>query len=410
MKRVLFLALTAVLFGLFVLTMWQDTHREWTRYQHRFFKTLERHERRGLTGGIQQVIVSDLHRVDRCTTCHLAVDTPQLALAEEPFKAHPGKFLDSHPIEKFGCTVCHGGQGLATDVAAAHGDVAHWEEPLLRGPLVQASCAACHGDLDAIRNHVPLLAKGRELFRAKGCYGCHAINDVGQTVSQDVTEIGSKSYLLLEADFEMMDPPHDRIRWLMSKLTHPRALNPGVRPEQLPPGEEEVFPSAMPHVGLSEAEIQALTVYLLSLTAFDPPASYVIHAPPEPISVFTSAIERGKAVFDRLGCAGCHGMGGQGGRKNWNAGLREEIPPLVYVKAYYGKDVESLKRLIRQGRQPIPRADPRSPRPPLYMPAWESRLTEDELDALIAYLFSLADQLPQTSAAAVSSAPDAASN
>src|SRR3989338_4740721 len=115
MKRVLFLALTAFLFVLFVLTMWQDTHREWTRYQGRFLRTLEPHERRGLTGGITQVIVSDLHRVDRCTTCHLAIDKPQLALAEEPFKAHPGKFLEWHPTEKFGCTVCHGGQGLATE-------------------------------------------------------------------------------------------------------------------------------------------------------------------------------------------------------------------------------------------------------------------------------------------------------
>ena len=398
MKRVLFVLFAGLLTVLFVITMWTDTNREWTTYQRRFIKTLAKDERRGLTGGIKQTILSDLHRVDRCTTCHLAIDKPQLALAEEPFTAHPGKFLEWHPPEKFGCTVCHGGQGLATEVAAAHGDVQHWEEPLLRGPLVQASCAKCHGNLEDIRQDAPLLAKGRELFKAKGCYGCHAVKDVGQTVSQDLTEIGSKSYLLMEADFEMMEEPHDRIRWLMRKLRHPRMLNPGVRPEQLPPGEEEVFPSAMPNFGLAKDEIQALTVYLLSLTASNLPASYVIPPGPEPVRTFTSDVERGKAVFEKYGCAACHGVGGLGGRKNWNAGLGEEIPSLMYVKAYYGNDVETLKNLIRNGRQPIPRANPERPRPSLYMPAWKERISEEELNALVAYLFSLSERLPQPSA------------
>lgn len=421
MKRLLFLVFTVLLSALFVMSMWQDTHREWTHYQRRFLKTLTKEERRGLTGGIAQLIVSDLRRVDRCTTCHVTVDTPQLALAEEPFTAHPGQWLKWHPPERFGCTVCHGGQGLATETAAAHGDVRHWETPLLRGPLVQASCAQCHGNVGDIAGHVPLFVQGQALFQAKGCYGCHAVKDFGQTVSQDLTEVGAKSYLLMEADFEMiplpagapearprrgrsrfanpagsemMEPRHDRIRWLTAKLRRPRTLNPGVRPDALPQGEEEVFPSAMPHFGLSDEEVQALTVYLLSLTDFDPPASYTTPAAPEPTPVLASAVERGKAVFEKFGCAGCHGSGGVGGRHNWNAGLGQEIPSLLYVKAYYGDDVEQLKELIRHGRQPVPRADPSRPNPSLYMPAWSDRISEEDLEALVAYLFSLSDRLP----------------
>lgn len=399
MKRMLFVILTGVLAALFALTMWIDTDREWTRYQRQFLKTLKKEERRGLLGGIKQVILQDLDRVDRCTTCHLAIDKPQLALAEEPFTTHPGRWLTSHPPEKFGCTVCHGGQGLATEVHAAHGDVPHWEEPLLRGPLVQASCRQCHGNLPQIAHHVPLLLTGKALFAAKGCYGCHAIKDFGQTISQDLTEVGSKSYLLLEADFEMMEEPHDRIHWLSRKLHHPRMLNPGVPQDQLPPGEEEVFPSAMPHFGLTDDEVKALTVYLLSLTDSDLPVSYVIPPTPEPISTSdASPIERGRAVFERYGCAACHGVDGVGGRRNWNNGLGEEIPPLLYVKAYYGQRVEDLKNVIRNGRQPVPRANAARPFPPLYMPAWKDRLSEEELDALVAYLFSLSDRLPQPSA------------
>jgi mono/diheme cytochrome c family protein len=315
--------------------------------------------------------------------------------------------LQWHPPEKFGCTVCHGGQGLATEVAAAHGDVAHWEQPLLRGVLVQAACAQCHGNIQDIAEHVPLLVKGKGLFQAKGCYGCHAVKDFGQTISQDLTEVGSKSYLLLETDFEMMDPPHDRIRWFTSKLRNPRTLNPGIRPDHLPPGEEEVFPTAMPHFGLTEEEVQALTVYLLSLTEFDPPVSYVTPGAPTPQATFASNVEKGKEVFEKFGCAGCHGVGGVGGRRNWNAGLGEEIPPLLYVKAYYGNNVESLKQVIRNGRQPVPRANATRPQPALYMPAWKDRISEEDLDALVAYLFSLSERLPQTVAPQAQSATNA---
>ena len=391
MKRLLFVILTGLLAALFVVTMWQDTSREWTLYQSQFLKTLAKEERRGLTGGIKQLLVPSLDTVDRCTTCHLAIDRPQLALAEEPFTAHPGSLLQWHPPEQFGCTVCHGGQGLATEVAAAHGDVKHWESPLLRGNFVQASCASCHGNVQEIAQHVPVLLKGQALFTAKGCYGCHAVDEVGQTVSQDLTEVGSKSYQLLEADFEMMPLPHDRIQWLMTKLRNPRTLNPGVRPEELPLGEEEVFPTAMPHLGLSEDEVEALTVYLLSLTDFDPPVSYVIPGVPAPAPHYALAVKQGEAVFTQLGCVGCHGVGGMGGRRNWNAGLGEEVPSLRYVKAYYSSNVEALKELIRHGRQPVPRADPHRPHPALFMPAWKEHLSEEELDALVAYLFSLGD-------------------
>ncbi len=410
MKRVLFTVLTGALTALFVLALAKDTNREWTRYQRKFLGTLDRAERRGLRGGIQQILLDDLNRVDRCTTCHVAVDKPQLALAEEPFKAHPGKLLDWHPPETFGCTVCHGGQGIASEAKAAHGDVPHWEEPLLRGPLVQASCRSCHGNVEAIAEHVPLLIKGMTLFEEKGCYGCHAVKDFGQTVSQDLTEVGSKSYLLLEADFEMMRPPHDRIHWLKRKLAHPRTLNPGVPQDRLPEGEEEVFPSAMPHVGLAEDEIEALTTYLLSLTDADYPASYVTPPGPRPAVAYASPIEHGRAVFERYGCTACHGPGGSGGRMNFNAGLGQEVPPLLYVKAYYGNNVEALKTVIREGRQPAPRQDVTRPNPPLYMPAWKDRISEEDLDALVAYLLSLHDRVAPSAESApadVASAPPA---
>jgi mono/diheme cytochrome c family protein len=135
-------------------------------------------------------------------------------------------------------------------------------------------------------------------------------------------------------------------------------------------------------------------VYLLSLTAADDPASYVTAEPPAPALTETDPVARGKAVFEKYGCAGCHGAGGVGGRRNWNAGLGEEVPSLMYVKAYYGQDLDALRQVIQHGRQPVPRANPSRPISSLYMPAWTDRISDEDVEALIAYLFSLSDRLP----------------
>ncbi len=403
MKRLLFLLFNFILAGSFFVALYYDTHRDWHAYQKQFFKTLTKKERRGVGGGIKQILTPDLKTVDRCTTCHLAVDKTSLALAEHPFKEHPGDLLKYHPIEKYGCTSCHAGQGLATDVAAAHGDVKFWEQPLLRGNYVQSSCRSCHGDLEAIKEYVPVLAKGKELFETSGCYGCHSIDNFGGNLSVALDEVGSKADLLIEADYEMMHGVrHNRINWVEAKLKNSRALNPGVPVSELPLGEEEVFPTAMPRFGFDEDERFALTTYLLSLKEFDPPLSYTIPAKPEPKQHYVSKVAKGKAVFAKYGCNGCHGDQGVGGRNNWNAGLAGEVPPLVYVKGYYENDRAALKHLIQYGRQPVPRADIHSPNPAIFMPAWKDKIADHEIEALIDYLFSLSELLPQTAEQATS--------
>ena len=397
MKRVLFVVSTALLAGLFLFALVQDQNREWNGYQRQFFGSLKKGERRGLTGGIKQLIVTDLSRVDRCTTCHLAIDKPQLALAKQPFVAHPGDYLQWHPPEKFGCTVCHGGQGLATEVKAAHGEVEHWERPLLRGPLVQASCYKCHGDLDAIHAHVPVLAQGIQLYKKLGCAGCHTVQGFGQTVSIDLSDFGDKPLQLL--DFSFVEGEATLSQWTYEHFVDPRKITPGFRKDELPPGEEEVYPTFMPNFGLSEDDARALGVYMLSLTSENLPAKYVRPALPakaEPSS--GSAVQAGRAAFEKYGCVGCHGQGGMGGRKNYNAQLGQEVPALVHVKDYY--DHASLKALIQAGRQPVPRSDTHRPRPPIYMPSWKERIPEAEIDALVEYLFSLNDQVPQSQPAA----------
>jgi hypothetical protein len=70
--------------------------------------------------GQKQLYLTDLNRIDRCVTCHVAIDNPGMADAMQPLIAHSGDIMENHPKEQFGSTVCHGGQGRATAAEDAH--------------------------------------------------------------------------------------------------------------------------------------------------------------------------------------------------------------------------------------------------------------------------------------------------
>ncbi len=126
--------------------------------------------------------------VDRCQSCHLGTDTKlvpltmtltkaDLGLAKSknaPFAGHPSpELVKIHDTERFGCSPCHGGNGRALDsVQRSHGRYEHWLWPLYYPENYQAGCQQCHG-ADMLTEHAPVLNRGKELFRNKGCIGCH---------------------------------------------------------------------------------------------------------------------------------------------------------------------------------------------------------------------------------------------
>ncbi len=129
--------------------------------------------------------------VDRCQSCHVGTDPryvpPQISLTkadlgmakstDAPFTSHPDiDLLKWHPLEKFGCSPCHGGNGRAIDsVRRGHGRYEHWLWPLYYRENFEAGCQQCHAG-DMVTEHAPVLNEGKQLFRAKGCVGCHRFN------------------------------------------------------------------------------------------------------------------------------------------------------------------------------------------------------------------------------------------
>ena len=98
--------------------------------------------------GVVQNFVPDLDAVDRCVTCHAGVEDPRMTDVDLPFRTHSGRYLEFHDPSKFGCTVCHQGQGRAATVADAHGHVPHWDWPMLERRFVKSTCNKCHNDSD----------------------------------------------------------------------------------------------------------------------------------------------------------------------------------------------------------------------------------------------------------------------
>lgn len=447
-----FLALSLVVLGLLVAAMWQASSPSWKKYQDQFYRLEAQQEPNaaakdavlGTPAAIKQVLLVGLHRVDRCTTCHLGVEDPALKNAAHPFRYHPN--LRPHAVAKFGCTVCHGGQGLATDKAGAHGRVEFWSQPLLPPDYIRASCGRCHkeGDIPG----VPELAEGRRIFETHGCRGCHKLDGVGGSVGPDLTEEGankrspewlerhflnpnavstnspmpnmrftrgqarSLTFYMLSLTNEQMGTYYSSVR-VIPGAAHGRTLfieknciachnvggagsskgsdllgvtarhSPGWLDEQLLNPQFVTPGSLMPAYDLEPNARKAIVAYLASATPDD--VKLILAGRGKSLTPDEATVEGGKRTFERFGCAGCHGIEVQGGVPNPNS-QSGEVPSLIHVADDYTK-VE-VAGIIRRGKMP-PLADPKKPNPPLYMPAWGNVLTDEDIKRLVEFLWSL---------------------
>ena len=117
--HVVFACLGLAFLLIFSWVLFHEETAEWRTVQARFRQLENRvknpHQlaQSASVGGLRQIWLPALGRVDRCGTCHLGIDDPAFASAPPPFGAHPGTWLSTHPTDRFGCTSCHDGQGQA---------------------------------------------------------------------------------------------------------------------------------------------------------------------------------------------------------------------------------------------------------------------------------------------------------
>jgi cytochrome c2 len=262
----------------------------------------------GVPAGLQQVYVPALERADRCVTCHQAVEWKGLENAPEPYRTHPADILASHPVAQYGCTVCHGGQGYATDTEAAHGLVEHWEEPVLgaelgefyllsdRNVLMEMRCNACHR-YERETPGADAITRAKRLVQEKGCRACHVINGRGGTVGPDLTFAGDKSPE--QFNYERIKGFASEFTWQVAHLKNPKELVPE---------------TVMPNFNFSSADAQALAMLVMSWTSEKIPVEYL---PGHNFRDIPTQAEREKeqqmltgpgAFFVKKNCFVCHSV------------------------------------------------------------------------------------------------------
>jgi mono/diheme cytochrome c family protein len=134
-------------------------------------------------------------------------------------------------------------------------------------------------------------------------------------------------------------------------------------------------------------------LFLLSLAAIGVGVHYEMRAvAPAVVRVHeeaaaTDAVARGKAAYQKYGCALCHGADGKGGFANANSESDGKVPGLTKVKEGYLE--RELVQKILDGAPHIGKADAKGPTPPYRMPGWKDRMTRAEATDLAKYLVSL---------------------
>jgi hypothetical protein len=156
-KHALIFLLTISLLVLVLSALpWQGPETEWQRYQRAYFES---------TGTVDQIAVrqviprlgpdgqpTDNAPPELCLTCHIGLQ----------------EISASHPVETYGCVICHGGIGLALDTDRAH-------DMLLPNPsdlsLAAQACgqAGCHGgQSDPTRDHLAQVTRSLQATYAGG--------------------------------------------------------------------------------------------------------------------------------------------------------------------------------------------------------------------------------------------------
>jgi cytochrome c2/mono/diheme cytochrome c family protein len=325
---------------------------------------------------------TQISRVDRCTTCHLGIDNEKFQDAAQPFRTHPNldlflKASSAHPLDKVGCTSCHGGLDRATDFLTAghtpndetqredwefkygwHHDapVRHYlETPMYPKSNTEAGCYKCHNSSPDVPRAASL-GSGRELIKQFGCHGCHripgyeGIRKVGPdlaTISTKLTQDWTKKWLANPKDFKS--------EARMPKFWY-NTNNSGVQ-------------NGVDWDKRNPVEINAIVAYLWD-------ESSKLTAKTLPAKNTNGSATRGKELIETIGCYGCHSIG-----------PIEEAPNQTQIRRRHGYNLANQGSKVTATWLANWVQDPQKVWPDSKMPSL--RLTDSETADITAYLSSL---------------------
>jgi len=299
---------------------------------------------------IRQINNPDAGIVDRCESCHAGIREPVVITAKdmggkEVFVSHPEpELLRLHDPEKFGCSPCHGGNGMGVEsVEKAHGNYEHWLWPLHPMENVQAGCQQCHA-MDMVLDHAPVLSYGKDLFQYRGCVGCHRFQNYDHE-PEEIVSVQQRVLLLenqrhdtqldIQRDIQMGDsaPDNDTARMYYTQADKLRVSISDIdgRLEQFDRSSKDLLRD-MKKVGPDLKEVRVkihpdwIPVWISNPHAWRPgtrmPRFRLQDNEVKAISAFIwqSGIDgtlpqqpagdpvKGKESFETRGCMGCHSL------------------------------------------------------------------------------------------------------
>jgi cytochrome c551/c552 len=329
--------------------------------------------------------MSKVDRFDRCRTCHYSIDAvasgtePGFPLGTDPHKdggyphpyaSHPklDLFLTStspHPLPKFGCTVCHDGQGSGTTFAnASHTpnnpheadewsgehkwfDNHFWEHPMLPKRFEESGCIRCHINVMELGQHpkfgasAPKVYRGYDLVKTYGCFGCHEINGFEGTkpIGPDLRLEPSTPEEMAKAAADPLSVP-GKLRKVGPSLRHIGQKSPEnwvahwtEEPKQFRPTTRmpQFFHLTNQHDETAEKftpiEIAAVAHYLRDKST---PMDLLT-----PTEGYQPNAARGKELFGMKGCAACH--------------RHEDLPPVPGEQSDFGPELSRVHAKLLPG-------------------------------------------------------------
>lgn len=257
----------------------KDHFSQWHGYQNDYLAMIHNRGdaislRRRFVPGIQQIWLPELGVVDRCATCHQGLREATLADGiPQPFRRHPSI---PHPIDAYGCVICHRGQGPATSVEEAHASQRSGEDPILPARYIESGCGQCHQNT---LTGTPQLNLGRQSLARYGCVNCHTVKTPDGTVMKATDNPPSLEHLADKTTRE----------WVYTWLKNPQAY---------------AASATMPNYKLSDADAGDLSAFLISSSkplAGDTDASLI----PLAKNADPSA---GAVLYGESFCATCHAV------------------------------------------------------------------------------------------------------
>lgn len=263
---------------------------------------------------------------------------------------------------------------------------------------------------------------GRKIATRVGCFGCH-----GAGGREAVSNPGSFKGIIPPWDgrdfWELVKNDAELEEWILEGKIGRFESNPLAR---FFTRRQTIKMPAYKNI-LTSRDVKRIKAYIHWLRNPERKTAQYWTAPSARLS---SAVERGRWLFQQSGCATCHGVGGQGGVPNPHT-FDKFVPSLEDLAEKLGlhrkKDAETVVSLIEsgvgpekageikavphhklfltkyqkafnvivKGSKPLKKED-KDPEPPMQMPAWKNRLhgdsgpiSKNDVHSVIAYLLTL---------------------